>query len=1164
MSAPLFSLESTPLRRGTTLIEASAGTGKTFTIAGLVVRLIVEKGLSIQEILVTTYTVPATAELRDRIRRRIREAFEVFTNNESDDPLLSTLLAANQECRPAICLRLDRALRNFDEAPVFSLHGFCHRMLGERAFESGLLFDAELVPDQHPILREVAEDFWRGQLYQDQPLTAALVLKNKITIDELLRMLVKLTQHPTIKTIPAQELSLTEIKTKLQSTFCEMQECWKRESSIIKRYFESGGNSWAKGTFRQGKPEKMVALLTSLGECLTSAQSLADSLECFEHFTSSVLASATKAKERAPVHRLFDLCEKFIQLEQTYVLNLKLEFLAWASAELPRRKAAENILSFDDLQTRLLTALRSPHGESLARTIRGRFKAALIDEFQDTDPIQYEIFSRIYVDGESFLFFIGDPKQAIYGFRGADIFTYMEAADRAELKFTLGTNWRSEQKLVEAVNRIFAAHERPFVYEKIGFTPVKAAGKADAEGFTINGERTSPLQLWVYEETEAISKSVATARLVDSVAAEIARLLTTECRLGDKALRPQDIAVLVASHYQATLIQEALHKFTVPNVLHSHDSVFHSHEAMELLRVLQSVADPTQEMLLRAALATDVIGYNALQIAALKDDVPAWEQCLLRFQRLHEEWSRRGFIQMFRHLLLELQVRSRLLAYPDGERRLTNLLHLSELLQQVSVDERLGIKSLIKWLAEQIAGTESAGEEEQLRLERDENSVRIVTMHKSKGLEYPVVFCPFTWESSSLRPGEIPTFHDEESRLTQDLGSDRLTENQAAAEREKLAEKLRLLYVALTRARNRCYFAVGRFAKSESSAPNYLLNTGELPDLAGTWRARAQELAKGAEDLIHVTDVPETTAPMFAPTTDANTALHERTFRGWMNRDWRICSFSSLTFGRENDPADFDHLNHEGGAESDAKGIFAFPRGTHAGTCLHSIFEQVDFQDASTTEKLIGETLRSFGYKSEEFEAALCDTVKTVVNMPLEGADGAFKFASVPHSKILRELEFHFPIDRILPHMLRDHFAKHGQGEIAERFPERLGKLTFSPVRGFMKGFIDVVFQQGERFYIVDWKSNWLGAHTSAYHRSAISAEMHRRYYFLQYHLYCVALHRFLGRRLAGYDFAKNFGGVFYIFVRGVTGESEFGVYSDVPSAEMIAGLSNLLGDGTK
>ncbi len=1122
-----FDLQRTEIGPGTTLIEASAGTGKTFTISGLVLRLLLERAdLTIDRILVTTFTELATAELRGRIRELIRNAIAAFRSGAAEDELLAGLLQKHADHRVAAS-RLEAALINFDEAPIYTIHGFCQRVLAERAFESGTLFDAELVTNQADLLREIVEDFWRIHFYEGSRFAALLALKNKITPDKLSGHLEELIRTPNLRVLPAGGRSLGEIAREIEDTLQEMQRNWGQDEKKIRALFADG--SWAQHNL--GKPEKMLPLLDDLGRCLSEEGGTVEQLACLESFTTSLIAKRLRTGHTQPRSKVFDGCERLLELEPEFSVALLLEFFSWARAQLQERKLLRNVLSFDDLLTRLDEALAAPGGAELAKSIREKYQAALIDEFQDTDPVQYSIFSRIYEGSDAPVAFIGDPKQAIYAFRGADVFTYMKAASAAQRQFTLTTNWRSESRLVEAVNTIFD-RPKPFLLEEIKFDRVAPGPKADEKPLLIGGKAEPPFHLWTADEDAEIS---------DTIASEVVRLLTSNATIGGEALEPRHIAVLTSTNREATQVQKALRARRVPSVLYSSANIFHTHEARELRDVLAAVAQPGYEKFVRAALCTDALGRTGNDLDAFTRDDRAWETEVLRFQKHHQTWQERGFIQMLRQLSADHGVRRRLLSYSDGERRLTNFLHLAEILHTACVEHRLGMNGILKWLGQQMEGKEFADREEhELRLESDEKAVRIITVHKSKGLEFDVVFCPFVWWS---RRAPRSAFHDPaaDDRLTLDLSDPKA--HLPRREEESLAELLRQFYVALTRAKHRCAMVWRAAAKADKSAPAYLFeNSAALP----------AEIS--SNENIAIAPLPEAAAMRWQPVNgESETPLQPRKFTGTIDRSWGTASFTRLISGREADELDEGPLVEvatEEEAAAVAEGIHAFPKGMRAGTCLHEILELVDFAKPEAAAEIVERRLRA--YSIESFDEVIAENIRALAALPLVTENDRFTLADVPNEKRKAELEFSFPIDSLTTTRL---------AQVLE-LPEvalRLGRLQFQMMNGFMNGFIDLTFEHGGRFYFADWKSNWLGLNTRAYHAGAIAAEMQRNFYTLQLCLYSVALHRYLQLRKPGYDFDRHFGGAFYIFLRGIDpAEPKNGVYFQRLSRSFVEKLSGI------
>ena len=1163
-----FDIIRSALGSDLTLIEASAGTGKTYAISGLVLRLVLERQLAIEEILVTTYTELATAELRGRIRNLLLRALTAFQTGESEDELLQPLLRRYKSDEQAQ-RRLSIALQSFDGASIYTIHGFAQRMLRDRAFESGALFDAELIMDQSEILHEITDDFWRRHFYSGEPIVTTFAIKNGLNPEKLFRHITELTRNPTLIVIPPPDADIETIKAECAAIWNKLRDCWNRSERQIRTIFEQ--NAWAKHT--HGNPAKMAILLAKLGDCLSDSAGAQDQLDCIEKFAFSTIEKSVRVRFNAPKHELFTLCDSLMNSERKLCVSLQAEFFTWARQEMKRRKVERNVLSFDDMLTRLDEGLSREGGEVLSRAIRERFKAALVDEFQDTDPVQYSIFQKIYGGKKMPVFFVGDPKQAIYGFRGADVFTYIEAAAVAPNQFTLGKNWRSATDLVRAVNTLFKLSEHPFILDGIPFEPVKAAGECDQEPLTVDGVREPPLKLWLAIEEEPIKKEDADWLLPQAVAAEIARLLNGNAKIGERKVQPWDIAVLVSRNQEAQVTQDALTDLNIPSVLYSAANVFKSPEAIELEYILAAVSEPGDVRLIKAALTTDTLGVSGDDLDALVLDDNAWDATLIQFQKYHHLWSERGFIQMLRTLLLEQGVRSRLLSYPTGERRLTNILHLSELLHGMCVEQRLGMRGTLKCLAEQIENPDTTRSEQyEQRLESDEEAVRIVTIHKSKGLEYPIVFCPFCWSNAEPGWDQGVVFH-QNGKLTLDL--EESVAHQRAQRSELLAEKMRLLYVALTRAKHRCYLVWGDFKYGRKSGPAYLFGVPKAQDAleelerhsrAATGAQIREEVERclGSETAIEIADLPNVRPESYKPAPVKALELGPRVFDRVITRTSGITSFTGLTRGHDiapespdydiDEPPQADETQVE--LEAPLTGIFAFPHGTRPGTCLHQIFRELDFSDLNDMPNIVSRNLRAFSIR--DFDEVVCEMIRKTVCVPLEIARPDFTLSRIAAPARLEEMEFYFPMSAVTPAKLAQAFTEHRE-DFDGGIPPRIDRLQFRPMSGFMKGFIDLVFEFEDRFYLVDWKSNLLGPNLDAYASAAIEIAMAQRFYTLQLSIYTVALHRFLRARKPGYDYEKHFGGAYYLFLRGMEpARPDFGVHRMKLRADFVHKLSTV------
>jgi exodeoxyribonuclease V beta subunit len=1192
---------------GLRLIEASAGTGKTYAIANLFVRLVAEQGLGVERILVVTFTRAATEELRGRIRERLGEALTAMQDGQGDDDFLNAL---GRRCGEAGPQRLRAALLAMDEASIHTIHGFCQRVLTDHAFESGAGFEAELVMDDLDYRTQAMRDFWRRRCYPLAPEPAAWVHEAWGTPDALLKVLGDAFSHHRVRLLPEGQPDLDGARVLVAPLHAEAMALWRAErDAIVELLVQHKAIGHAEKTYRQDKVEAAAA---ELDGWLVEGASLLNPPPAVGFFSRSVLGEArTKTALKkglgAPEHALFDLFEQIhpvtARLRRDFLVALQVEALQWVRDEIHRRKSAANVLAPDDLLLGAHRALHGPGAGGLACCVRETWPVALIDEFQDTDPLQYEIFQRVY-DGaaDGALVMIGDPKQAIYGFRGADLFTYLEAARNPQGRYSLDTNWRSTDRLVQAVNALFGG-DAPFVlYGLMAYRPVRSAGRAEEKPLRVAGDRSAAVHLWRLRLTEenqyrgVIKADWANPSMAQACSAEIARLLNLsragQATLGGEPLQARNIAVLVRDRHEATRVREALWRRGIGSSFISRDSVYDSAEAHWLLALLEAVADEGAEHTLRRALAGGILGWDAEGLERLNHDEGLLEAVQERFADYARHWQRRGLAPMLTRLLHGEGVPARLLARADGERALTNLRHLGEQLQAAAAEVHGGPRGLLRWLRERMIA-DGDSEEAQLRLESDENLVQIVTLHKSKGLQYPVVFLPYPWRCRPVTETSWRlAFHDDRGRFTLDLGSDRFSDHVAPAERERLAEDVRLLYVALTRAEHRIYLPWGHVHGAGGSAFAYLLHGQDRTELdESIIHRRLQRLCDEHPESFALLDLPEeSTSGITAPAAGRGQVEPLR-FGRHLQDDWRIASYSGFIAGHQDQPErpDFDALAEAPQQEPDEDvppqpgSRFDFPKGARAGQCLHGILETMDFQagDSETLRELVRRQLQRQGLDpvwEDGVAAWLLQVVDTPLgesplgespvgepidqeesavqaSLPLAGGLGrGFPLSAVPAHRRIPEMGFYLPLSPLQAGDLEVLLRRYRGAPVPQ--------LAFGRVQGMLNGFIDLVLEQGGRFYVLDYKSNYLGPDHHHYGPRAMEAAMREHLYDLQYLIYSLALHRYLGVRLPDYDFQRHFGGVRYLFLRGMDpARPGSGVYAARPDLEILLALDRLCGD---
>lgn len=1248
---------SFPLR-GSRLIEASAGTGKTFTIALLYVRLVLgedlhgngfKRPLTPAEILVVTFTDLAAGELRDRIRARLVEAADCFRNPQPCQDKLLGALRDNYapELWSRCAWRLQSAAESMDEASISTIHSWCNRMLVEHAFDTRGLFNRELVTDTGELLTEVVQDYWRVHFYPLDAGQAALIsqtLNSPARLEQALRGLLQ----PGIGGISSRGIAVSASYTDIKQALQQQVEQAHRLAQVCQQTREHWAGHWSEirdylleirpalnGRSHDSSNTDTFNLL--LQEIEAWASRNADEPGKLKSFATGALKFKKNQQPEAPapalVQQAFDLMHaRNLQEQQEPEQDLNALLLAhargWVREQFDRRMHERVQMSFDDLLVQLHQALEPALGEparQLADTLRTCFPVAMIDEFQDTDPIQYGIFDRIYQVEEnsdnSGLFMIGDPKQSIYSFRGADIHTYLAARTATSGRhYTLGTNYRSTQAVVDACNSFFSyAEQHPqgaFGYREasgdnpIPFLPVKAGGRNDP--LWLQGRPASPMTLWYFDNPDDAHGPLARADYyryaAQAAASQIVHWLAaaTDGQTGfgatacEQPLQPADIAILVRTGQEAQVISQALHQRGVASVyLSDRESLFASAEAADLLHWLRACAEPGNEQLVRAALGTLTLNLPLQQLLLWQDDELAWEEQTRQFYRWQHIWQRRGVLVMLHYLLQHYQLPARLLRQARGERSLTNLLHLAEWLQEAST--RLdGQQALIRHLGEHL---DKNDEQALLRLESDARRIKILTIHKSKGLEFPLVVLPFinAWRDIDGKQNQVD-YPLDGRRYREVAGNKKFAEAWAQANRERIREDLRLLYVALTRASHALWLGLAPLKSASNSnkpqlercAMGHILNAGEPLADADAVSSAIDQLIAGSNILRQPAPAAsdEPLPPAAEESLEPARPAHDM---GYL-RNWWIASYSALQFGARSDgqlpasepesaredqlleisqsqPADPAAGNRSGSGSGTDGFMHAFPRGSNWGTFLHGLLEWAasargrhpadgralyGFIAAAEDDDLRNELIRRrCRLRNIEDQApALSDWLKAFLQQSWPGS--GLTLSQLPPGNLAVELEFllevHHTHSRKLDRLVSEYTAP--QGQVPHAQPASLN--------GLLKGFIDLVAEHDGRYYVIDWKSNHLGDDDSAYDQNGMQQAIWQHRYDMQYTLYILALHRQLRSRLPDYDYERHMGGALYAFLRGWQNPETRGIFAHCPPRQLIEQLDQLFSRGAQ
>ncbi|WP_258079425.1 UvrD-helicase domain-containing protein, partial [Xanthomonas arboricola] len=1055
-------------------------------------------------------------------------------------------------------------------AAVFTIHGFCARVLREHALESGQAFAApELLANDRELLGEVAADLWR-QRAADAAMAEDLIALWSGGPEALASDLRALVRHPTL--LPAAATTNDDSAALLQAV--------QDASTALAAAFQAHGSAFFD-TIMAAIDGGILSKVSYKPEWLTAlwywfdSFAAAPSMHTTPHaklikLTAAELAAGTNKKfvDRTPASPLSHEIDGYLTAlagVEAWRSRRRIRLLHAlredAIARLALLKRQRRVQTYDDLVDGVAHALEGAQAQALVARLRAQYAIALVDEFQDTDDRQWAIFSNVFGEGplaravglEPALFLIGDPKQAIYGFRGGDVRTYLAAAVTAELAPPLSHNFRSRPGVLAAIDALYAqaGYTDAFLTDGIAFHPVRPGTKRVDADLQRDGGPAPALTLWRAPEppppikgkpkpwSANRARELATAACVAAIRGWLAGGRDGTATVNGRPVQAGDIAVLVRSHGEATRMQQALGAVGIPAVAAGKQSLFATDEALELLALLQALLDPGDDSRLRAALATVLIGADAAAIAALAHDGERhrrWQQQALDWR---ERWQRGGPLALVGDL--GAAHGQRLLALVDGERRLTNYLQLAELLQEADA-RALGPHGLVDWLSRRIANADDNDEAQQLRLESDARRVQIVTLHKSKGLEYPLVFLPYIGIGRSDKgAGRHCVVHAPELGRQLHWKTDKDDPTWSAAEaawkQEQRAEDARLLYVGLTRAEHALWIASGPFHQHERTA------------LSGMLRALdALQGAAGEGAVVVDTSTPPTNLPRLPPPVEAQVPP-ARAPQRHIAPDWWVYSFTQLAnadAGAATDPMASATVVGSGGSDEPsgseavavAAEVDAFDSrfaGNRFGVVMHDVFERCDFAAWQAWRPglpapegqaaAILEALQRGGYVEKEWDDGLAMLTALIGHTLTVALPEGTTLAAVPAPQRRNEMEFHFAmrptrVDALLALL-------HRFGVVSDR--QAFGARQ--RLEGLMTGLIDLTYTVDGRWYVLDYKSNRL----PSYDADALARAMAHSEYELQALIYTVALHRWLRFRLGdGYDYARDFGGVRYLFCRGL------------------------------
>ncbi|REL33649.1 exodeoxyribonuclease V subunit beta [Rhodohalobacter sp. SW132] len=1188
----IFDLEFSPR----VLVEASAGTGKTYTIVGIFIRLLLERELDIEQILTVTFTKKATAELRERILERLRQTLDTVEGSDppgDKDPFLSEIYSRyGKNLKSAEALR--RAMHNFDDCQVFTIHGFCQKILQEEALIAGTPFELNVSPTDQ-LLMTAADDYWRTFMHENSGSEAGHYLISKLT--SIAATPGELISYGGIKPLIDKPYATAEgefvddpkaILKDLIDLKADLKNLWHAEKETILKIMRTCDLS--------GYAQHVDSRIRKFEFYLYDRSFSQDKPDALVYLTSDYVYDDENLRKNGnpvPEHPFFDLCSELAE-KAGEVKKVQSTLLIQAFREISERRkeltAESEISSYDDLLTNIHDSLiTGENSAELSGKLRKRYPVALVDEFQDTDPIQYEIFSKIYPaqNSDSSLMMIGDPKQAIYAFRGADLHTYFRARkDGVGSDYTLTKNYRSTTGYIRAVNELFSGERNAFIEEEIEFRPSEAGRENHTDSLVIRGESVPSLSVIArsgIDSNKGNACSFAFSQTVKKIGEILGMASRGEATIGDRPVRAGDITILISRHKDAKTLQRKLKQIGIDSVTKTNQTIFETVEATKLEIVMNAVLNPLNSRAVHALLLTGMFGQDLNRLHNLTEDEERYQSLSEELMELNSVWKRRGFYAMFYEIIHKEGRLANLASLEGSERIITNLYHLAEVCaQEERINERAP-RMLHRWLLRQMDETERE-EEKELQLESDQHLVKIMTVHASKGLQFPLVFCPTLWM------GHEPSFHKNkikspveyhkpgESELYINIErekSERRKAAETAADLESIAEEVRKTYVALTRAEygsfvfwsthtESLFSGLGAALSGTEKTKQFIedrvkLKDGKEPD-EGIILDRFKELSAVPEIGFEIIERDEPLSDIEITQPGAGDEIE---FEPYIGRETlqvknRVESFSSLA-GHSSDPAepDFDQVIEQyseafepesESEKSQKESIFQFPKGATAGTAIHKLFEHESFDFSEFAANDFGNAVEEL---LEEYQFDL--KWKDVILQMLSDVTGAeipgFSLNKLRNDDQIRELEFHFPAAEVYG----DELIEIIRNENGNTIPDSRSQM-------YLTGFIDLVARQDGKYYILDYKSNYLGDSVDDYGEEDLRHEIRANHYDLQYHLYTVALLAYLRTRVPGFSYENDFGGVAYLFVRGMKPGSSNGVWFHKPDLSVIQKLEQTLG----
>ncbi len=1074
---------------GSNLVEASAGTGKTYSIGLLVLRLLLEKDLKISQVLMVTFTNQAVAELAARIRKFLLLGIKSAEGEEVEKPIEQ--LIATYPDKELVMIKLKEALSQLDEASIQTIHSFCQEALLNNALDSGQPFGLELQADVLEIANEAVKRFWRRNI----SILPKVILQE---VKELnlgnFQSVIKESLGGKTYALKTEEEFLVEI---FEQDFLKFHHSYEQNRNQILDHIQNYKlrEDWKSGILMDAS--------TFSGYCdiLNSTKATRVKISDTLFATDKKNVNELLSKKEVCIHWFISKCIQEVLKEMNNYLQQK------------------HLITYDELIYRMHDEVVVCQNQNLKEKLKEKHEAVFIDEFQDTDKLQYEIYNELFSENK-IIFYIGDPKQSIYGWRKADLNTYFAARKDVNRKFQMNRNFRSSQSYIDDINNFFLGPPNPFETEADGENHINyiavEANDGSSNGLFKNTDQPSALQTFSFNNQDEIKDNVI----------HLVNLLLNSYQAKwneDQKVKASDIAILVRFNSQARELKQKLTVAGIPSVTIDDSKVFEdSSEAKYLLYILGAILTTTKSNI-NKALLNNIGGYNSSEINQLDNDI-----LIDSFREYRETWAKSGVFAAIKKFMDHFSVVERLMRKNDL-RALTNFNQVLEILQEAEFRQELKPTGVYDFLNKRITEGSLDTDEYQQRVESDENAIKLLTIHTSKGLEFPIVVAPFL-DLNTKETHAYCSYRDEEGIYKfypKNKGDDAM---KSAFETQLRQENRRLIYVALTRAKYHNFIFNNKGSQFKNSSlkdfVNNWQNSSPLINLEEEVNAKAEGINLGEN---------------FGKAFKANFKLADH-LTG--NLSFSGISAHGAYIPKENNgnPTGYDQF------------IFKdMPRGTVIGDMLHLLFENIDFTGSEDhhweeLEKLLD---RFYPHKKEEYREGLFIMINHVLKADIEVKGQKISLKEIANSSMKNEMEFDLRTQGVDLVGLNNFEAGDGI---------ELGCITQHPAKsGLLTGFIDLLFKHDDKFYILDWKSNYLGDDLNYYDgEDKMKSAMNEGNYHLQYLIYSVAVKKYLEQRIPDFNYEKHFGGVIYIFLRGAREEKQTGIYTNRPTLDQVEKLESL------